>query len=166
MSSQPVHIVGGGLAGSECAYQLARHGVAVVLHEMRPERGTPAHKTGDLAEMVCSNSFRRDDPEHAAGLLKREMEAFDSLILGAARAASVPAGSALAVDRHQFASSVTETIGNHPLIETRRQEVVRNPRWRRRPGNRTADLPRDCRALLEILGDEHLYFYDAIAPIV
>ena len=77
----PVHVVGGGLAGSECAYQLARRGVPVVLHEMRPLQPTPAHKTGDLAELVCSNSLRSDDPLHAAGLLKREMEAFDSLII-------------------------------------------------------------------------------------
>jgi methylenetetrahydrofolate--tRNA-(uracil-5-)-methyltransferase len=85
--SSPVHIIGGGLAGSECAWQLAERGVDVVLHEMRPVRGTPAHKTGDLAELVCSNSLRSDDPFHAAGLLKREMEAFNSLIIGMARQA-------------------------------------------------------------------------------
>src|SRR5258708_23662738 len=96
--SDPVHVVGGGLAGAECAYQLARRGVEVVLHEMRPHQPTPAHKTGDLAELVCSNSLRSDDPLHAAGLLKREMEAFDSLVIAAARAAPVPAGSALPVD--------------------------------------------------------------------
>src|SRR5258708_38362660 len=90
--SDPVHIVGGGLAGSECAWQLARRGVPVVLHEMRPVQPTPAHKTGDLAELVCSNSLRSDDPLHAAGLLKREMEAFGSLIIGAARGAAGPAG--------------------------------------------------------------------------
>src|SRR5258708_30257116 len=93
--SDPVHIVGGGLAGSECAWQLARRGVPVVLHEMRPVQPTPAHKTGDLAELVCSNSLRSDDPLHAAGLLKREMEAFGSLIIGAARGAAVPAGGGL-----------------------------------------------------------------------
>src|SRR5579863_7073827 len=120
----PVHIVGGGLAGSECAYQLAPRGVPVVLHEMRPRLPTPAHKTGDLAELVCSNSLRSDDPLHAAGLLKREMEAFDSLVIAAARAAAVPAGSALAVDREgaagrhralavdreRFAARVTGTL--------------------------------------------------------
>ena len=90
----PVHIVGGGLAGSECAFQLASRGVSVVLHEMRPVRPTPAHKSGDFAELVCSNSLRSDDPEHAAGLLKREMELFGSLIIGTAREAAVPAGSA------------------------------------------------------------------------
>src|SRR5919112_3764486 len=99
-----VHIVGGGLAGTECAWQLAQRGTPVVLHEMRPARPTPAHKTGDLAELVCSNSLRSDDPLHAAGLLKREMEAFGSLVIGSARAAAVPAGSALAVDRERFAA--------------------------------------------------------------
>ena len=87
----PVHVVGGGLAGTECAWQLAERGVPVVLHEMRPVQPTPAHKTGNLAELVCSNSLRSDDPLHAAGLLKREMEAFGSLILSRAREASVPA---------------------------------------------------------------------------
>ena len=123
----PVHIVGGGLAGSECAYQLARRGLAVVLHEMRPERPTPAHKTGQLAELVCSNSFRSDDPHHAAGLLKREMETLGSLIIGAARHAAVPAGGALAVDRERYAAQVTATLEAHPLVEMRREEVIQLP---------------------------------------
>ncbi len=123
-----VHIVGGGLAGCECAFQLARRGVPVVLHEMRPRRSTPAHKTGDLAELVCSNSLRSDDPYHAAGLLKREMEGFGSLVIAGARAAAVPAGSALAVDRHRFAAAVGAAIGAQPLIEVRREEVERSPR--------------------------------------
>ena len=89
--SSPVVIVGAGLAGCECAWQLAERGVAVILHEMRPQRSTPAHKSGDLAELVCSNSLRSDDPQHAAGLLKRQMESFDSLIIAAARRAAVPA---------------------------------------------------------------------------
>ncbi|MGD2113862.1 MAG: FAD-dependent oxidoreductase, partial [Acidobacteriota bacterium] len=89
MSYEPVHVIGGGLAGSECAWQLATRGLPVVLHEMRPRRSTPAHTGGDLAELVCSNSLRSDDPEHAAGLLKREMEAFGSLIIAAARHAAV-----------------------------------------------------------------------------
>ncbi len=122
--SDPVHIVGGGLAGSECAWQLARRGVPVVLHEMRPAQPTPAHKTGDLAELVCSNSLRSDDPLHAAGLLKREMEAFDSLIIAAARTAAVPAGSALAVDRERFAAHVTGALAGHPGVELRRDEVT------------------------------------------
>jgi methylenetetrahydrofolate--tRNA-(uracil-5-)-methyltransferase len=166
----PVHVVGGGLAGSECAYQLARRGVPVVLHEMRPAQPTPAHKTGDLAELVCSNSLRSDDPLHAAGLLKREMEAFDSLIIAAARAAAVPAGSALAVDRERFASRVTATLASLPGVEMRRDEVTEIPLD---PGG--ADLvvatgpltsPAMAAALQRLLGSEYLYFYDAIAPIV
>ena len=166
MSPDPVHIVGGGLAGSECAFQLARNGVDVVLHEMRPDHGTPAHRTGDLAELVCSNSFRSDDPLHAAGLLKREMESLGSLILREARQAAVPAGSALAVDRGRFASAVTRAISNHPHIEVHRGEVERVP-----AGDAVlATGPLTSRAMsesmTEILGNEHLYFYDSIAPIV
>ena len=118
--SEAVHIVGAGLAGSECAYQLARRGVPVVLHEMRPKKMTPAHHTAKFAELVCSNSLRSDDPHHAAGLLKREMEAFGSLIIGAARRSAVPAGSALAVDRELFADEVT----THPVSAPQ----DRNPR--------------------------------------
>lgn len=165
----PVHIVGGGLAGSECAWQLAERGVEVVLHEMRPVKGTPAHKSGDLAELVCSNSLRSDDPFHAAGLLKREMEAFGSLIIGKAREASVPAGSALALDRDRFAALVTAAIAAHPRIELRREEVTEIP-----PEETTevvlATGPLTSEAmsarLQELLGSEYLYFYDAIAPIV
>src|SRR5690349_15519899 len=122
-----IHIVGGGLSGTECAWQLAERGLPVVLHEMRPVKSTPAHKTGDLAELVCSNSLRSDDPLHAAGLLKREMEAFGSLIIGAAREAAVPAGSALAVDRERFAARINAAIGCHPRIELRREEVTAIP---------------------------------------
>ncbi|HYL05427.1 MAG TPA: methylenetetrahydrofolate--tRNA-(uracil(54)-C(5))-methyltransferase (FADH(2)-oxidizing) TrmFO [Thermoanaerobaculia bacterium] len=167
--TDPVHVVGGGLAGSECAYQLARRGVPVVLHEMRPQSSTPAHKTGDLAELVCSNSLRSDDPLHAAGLLKREMEAFDSLIIAAARAAAVPAGSALAVDRERFAAHVTATLASHPGVEMRRAEMTELP------ADAGTDLviatgpltsPAMAAALQRLLGSEYLYFYDAIAPIV
>ncbi len=162
----PVHVVGGGLAGTECAYQLARRGVPVVLHEMRPERSTPAHKTGDLAELVCSNSLRSDDPLHAAGLLKREMERFDSLIIGCARAAAVPAGNALAVDRDRFAERVTSALAGLPGLEIRRREVREIP-----PGDvilATGPLtsPTMAERLQELLGEEYLYFYDSIAPIV
>src|SRR3954468_8090798 len=123
----PIHVIGGGVAGSGSAWELAERGVAVVLHEMRPVKGTPAHKTGDLAELVCSNSLRSDDPFHAAGLLKREMEGFGSLIIGAARAGAVPGGSALAVDRERFASRINAAIGSHPRIELRREEVTAIP---------------------------------------
>jgi methylenetetrahydrofolate--tRNA-(uracil-5-)-methyltransferase len=146
---EPIHVIGGGLAGSECAWQLARRGLPVVLHEMRPVRSTPAHKTGDLAELVCSNSLRSDDPEHAAGLLKREMEAFGSLVIGAARAAAVTARLAAA-----------------PGVEIRREEVAELP-----DGDvviATGPLTSDALAgaLGRLLGSEWLYFYDAIAPIV
>jgi methylenetetrahydrofolate--tRNA-(uracil-5-)-methyltransferase len=187
--SDPVHIVGGGLAGSECAWQLARRGVPVVLHEMRPAQPTPAHKTGDLAELVCSNSLRSDDPLHAAGLLKREMEAFDSLIIAAARAAAVPAGSALAVDRERFAAHVTGALAGHPGVELRRDEVTgivadaaagaaentAAADATHAAGAAGADLviatgpltsPAMAAALQRLLGSEYLYFYDAIAPIV
>jgi methylenetetrahydrofolate--tRNA-(uracil-5-)-methyltransferase len=164
----PVHVVGGGLAGSECAWQLAERGVEVVLHEMRPVQGTPAHRTGDLAELVCSNSLRSDDPLHAAGLLKREMEAFGSLVIAAARRTAVPAGSALALDRDRFAARVTATLAAHPRVELRRQEATDLAAL---PGDvvvATGPLTSEAmsRQLQELLGSEYLYFYDAIAPIV
>jgi methylenetetrahydrofolate--tRNA-(uracil-5-)-methyltransferase len=162
----PVAVVGAGLAGCECAYQLANRGVPVVLHEMRPKQSTPAHKTGDLAELVCSNSLRSDDPEHPAGLLKRQMERFDSLIIAAARAASVPAGGALAVDRDQFAAQVTAAIEAHPLIEMKRQEVVEMPSGDVVLATGPLTSPALTVRLQELLGSEHLYFYDSIAPIV
>jgi methylenetetrahydrofolate--tRNA-(uracil-5-)-methyltransferase len=133
---------------------------------MRPRKSTPAHATGSLAELVCSNSLRSDDPLHAAGLLKREMEHFGSLIISAARGASVPAGSALAVDREDFAQRVTTTLEEMPGVELRRDEATRLPE-----GDvvlATGPLTSDAmtRELADLLGDEHLYFYDAIAPIV
>ncbi len=166
IAEDPIQIVGGGLAGSECAWQLARRGIPVVLHEMRPERPTPAHQSGDFAELVCSNSFRSDDPHHAAGVLKREMETFDSLIIGAARAAAVPAGGALAVDRERYAERVSAALEGHPRIEIRRREVTALP-----DGDVVlATGPLTSKAMSEVLagllGEEHLYFYDAIAPIV
>ena len=166
LSKSPVHIVGAGLAGSECAFQLARRGVPVVLHEMRPQKMTPAHKGGQAAELVCSNSLRSDDPEHAAGLLKREMEAFGSLIIGSARHAAVPAGGALAVDRDQFAATVTEALEAEPNITLVHGEVTELPDGDvvLATGPLTSDAMSDV--LLGLLGDEYLYFYDAIAPIV
>jgi methylenetetrahydrofolate--tRNA-(uracil-5-)-methyltransferase len=166
MNRQPVHVIGGGLAGSECAYQLASRGTAVVLHEMRPAKKTPAHKTGDLAELVCSNSFRSDDPAHAAGLLKREMELFSSLILRAARSAAVPAGAALAVDRDCFAGTVTDAISSHPLIELRHEEVTQLPDGDVVLATGPLTSAPMSRELEKILGSDHLYFYDSIAPIV
>src|SRR5262245_9287590 len=119
----PVTIVGAGLAGSECAWQLARRGHRVRLFEMRPKVGTAAHRTGDCAELVCSNSFRSDNPSNAVGLLKREMEELDSLVIRCARRAAVPAGDALAMDRDVFSGLVTEALAARPEIEIVREEV-------------------------------------------
>ena len=164
--AEAVHVVGGGLAGSECAFQLAERGVPVVLSEMRPERTTPAHHTGRFAELVCSNSFRSDDPLHAAGLLKREMEAFGSLVIAAARAAAVPAGGALAMDRDRFAAAVGARLEAHPRIEIRRGEVTALPAGDAVIATGPLTSPALAAALGELLGGEALYFYDAIAPIV
>ncbi len=165
MRTDPVHVVGAGLAGSECAFQLASRGVPVVLYEMRPVRPTPAHHTDRFAELVCSNSLRSDDPEHAAGLLKREMESFGSLVLAAAREHAVPAGGALAVDRERFAAAITERLAGLAGVEIRREEVTALPE-----GDVVlATGPLTSPALAELLRrlcGEHLYFYDAIAPIV
>src|SRR5215218_3453107 len=120
-----VHIIGGGLAGSEAAWQIAQGGVPVVLHEMRPGRMTEAHKTGSLAELVCSNSFRSDDREtNAIGLLHEEMRRLGSLAMRAADANQVPAGGALAVDRDGFSAAVSAEIAKQPLIEVRREEIA------------------------------------------
>jgi len=166
MTARPVHVVGGGLAGSECAWQLARRGVPVILHEMRPVRSTPAHRTGDLAELVCSNSLRSDDPLHAAGLLKREMEAFGSLVIGAARAAAVPAGGALAVDREAFARGVTAALAGEELVEVRREEVEELPEGDVVLATGPLTSAAMASTLGALLGDGYLYFYDSIAPIV
>ena len=166
MDRGPVHIVGGGLAGSECAFQLATRGVAVVLHEMRPGRPTPAHQSDRFAELVCSNSLRSDDPEHAAGLLKREMEAFGSVVLAAARAHAVPAGSALAVDRDGFAAEVTSRLSAAAGLEIRREEVTELPAGDVVVATGPLTSPELSRRLGDLLGTEDLYFYDAIAPIV
>ncbi|MEO8502699.1 MAG: methylenetetrahydrofolate--tRNA-(uracil(54)-C(5))-methyltransferase (FADH(2)-oxidizing) TrmFO [Acidobacteriota bacterium] len=164
--SEPIHIVGGGLAGSECAYQLAERGQTVVLHEMRPAKTTPAHSTEAFAELVCSNSLRCDDPDHAAGLLKREMETFGSLVIGAARRHAVPAGSALAVDRDRFSADITATLLAHPRIEVRRGEVTEFPAGRVVLATGPLTSPALSRQLAAVLGGEHLYFYDSIAPIL
>ena len=127
-SIKTVHIVGGGLAGSEAAWQLATSGVPVVLHEMRPVRGTDAHLTDGLAELVCSNSFRSDDAaNNAVGLLHEEMRRAGSLILRAADQHKLPAGGALAVDRHGFSAAVQAALLAHPLVELRREEIAGLP---------------------------------------
>ncbi|MBK8175914.1 MAG: methylenetetrahydrofolate--tRNA-(uracil(54)-C(5))-methyltransferase (FADH(2)-oxidizing) TrmFO [Rhodospirillales bacterium] len=166
----PVHVVGGGLAGCEAAWQLAVAGVPVVLHEMRPSRMTPAHQTGDLAELVCSNSFRSDDAEASAiGLLHAEMRCARSLIIATADDHRVPAGSALAVDRTGFSAAVAAAIAGHPLIEVRREEVVADPPtdWENiiiATGPLTSAPLADW--LRALTGEDALAFFDAIAPIV
>jgi methylenetetrahydrofolate--tRNA-(uracil-5-)-methyltransferase len=167
--SRRVTIVGGGLAGSEAAWQVASRGVSVVLHEMRPIRPTAVHKTDGLAELVCSNSFRGDKLDNAVGLLKEEMRRLGSLVMRAADETRVPAGAALAVDRDLFSSRVTEAIASHPLISIRRGEVTSIPSGAGGPviiatGPLTSDaLSAEIAALV---GSAHLYFYDAISPIV
>ncbi len=165
--NKPVTIVGGGLAGSECAYQLAKRGIPVVLYEMRPKKMTPAHQTGDLAELVCSNSFKADTLDTASGVLKAEMRRLDSLILRAADLYRVPAGKALAVDRRLFAQEVTRTLEQHPNITIRREEVTEIPRdgiTVLATGPLTSEAL--TKQLRELLGMNFLYFFDAIAPSV
>jgi methylenetetrahydrofolate--tRNA-(uracil-5-)-methyltransferase len=167
---KPIHVVGGGLAGSEAAWQIARAGVPVVLHEMRPVRGTEAHVTGGLAELVCSNSFRSDDWENnAVGLLHAEMRRANSLIMASADAHQVPAGGALAVDRVGFSDAVTAKLTSEPLIDIRRQEVAGLPPmdWDSvilATGPLTS--PALAEAIRGLTGEDSLAFFDAIAPIV
>ena len=165
-----IHVVGGGLAGSEAAWQIARAGLPVVLHEMRPERATAAHRTDGLAELVCSNSFRSDDAEHnAVGLLHEEMRRLGSVILWAGDRHAVPAGSALAVDRDGFSAAVGERLASEPLIEIRREEIAGLPPedWDSvilATGPLTS--PALSAAILALTGESQLAFFDAIAPIV
>ena len=166
--SDTLQIIGGGMAGAEAAWQAARMGVRVVIHEMRPTVGTFAHRTGHLAEMVCSNSFRSDDDErNAVGLLHWEMGAADGIIMQTARAHRLPAGGALAVDRDPFAEAVTRTLRNHPLITVEDGEITDLPtegHWIIATGPLTSGaLAQSIRA---VTGAEHLAFFDAIAPIV
>lgn len=167
---ETVHVIGGGLAGSEAAWQLAKAGVPVVLHEMRPQRRTEAHKTGGLAELVCSNSFRSDDFEaNAVGLLHEEMRRAGSIVMAAADANKLPAGGALAVDRDGFSNAITKTLEEHPLVEIVRGEVADLP-----PTDWTSVIvatgPLTSEALAKavgnLTGEVELAFFDAIAPIV
>ena len=166
----PIHVIGGGLAGSEAAWQIAQAGVPVVLHEMRPLRGTDAHKTDGLAELVCSNSFRSDDAEtNAVGLLHQEMRRLGSLVMAKGDAHQVPAGGALAVDRDGFSEAVTAALRAHPLVTIERGEVAGLP-----PEDWTSVIvatgpltsPALAEAVLALTGETQLAFFDAIAPIV
>src|SRR5687767_1236374 len=165
-----IHIIGGGLAGSEAAWQAASLGVRVVVHEMRPVRPTAVHKTDRLAELVCSNSFRGDKLDNAVGLLKEEMRRLGSLVMRAADEHRVPAGAALAVDRERFSQAITDAITAHPLISLERGEVPRAPACSSRFPRIIATGPLASDALsadiAALVGGEHLYFYDAISPIV
>ena len=167
--SEPVHIIGAGLAGSEAAWQAVQMGVRVILHEMRPTRPTDAHHTDGFAELVCSNSFRSDDVHNAIGLLHEEMRRCDSLILSSADVHKVPAGGALAVDRVAFSEQVTEALKNHPLVTVSREEVTTLPPESWGPtiiatGPLTSQSLSD--AILAHTGEQYLAFFDAIAPIV
>ena len=162
-----VHILGGGLAGAEAAWQVAQAGVPVVLSEMRPGRTTPAHKTDLLAELVCSNSLKSEQASSAPWLLKEELRLLDSLLLGVAGATRVPAGHALTVDRDLFARAVTRALTSNPRIQVRREEVTSVP-----PDGlviiATGPLTSDALAadIARLTGSERLYFYDSISPIV
>jgi methylenetetrahydrofolate--tRNA-(uracil-5-)-methyltransferase len=162
-------VIGGGLAGCEAAWQAAQQGVRVTLYEMKPQRFSPAHESAQLGELVCSNSLRSNAVDSAAGLLKEEMRQLGSLLMQVADQAAVPAGTALAVDRAQFAAALTEAIGSHPLITVRREEVLQIPETTAGPVVLAAG-PLLSGSLAEHLqaltGGEHLAFYDAIAPIV
>ena len=166
----PIDVVGGGLAGSEAAWQIAEAGVPVVLHEMRPVRGTDAHQTDRLAELVCSNSFRADDwTGNAVGLLHAEMRALGSIIMSCGDAHQVPAGGALAVDRDGFAEAVTARLEAHPLVSIDRAEVAGLPpaEWDSvivATGPLTS--PALSQAILDLTGEGQLSFFDAIAPII
>jgi methylenetetrahydrofolate--tRNA-(uracil-5-)-methyltransferase len=165
MPTPPIHVVGGGLAGSEAAWQLAERGHDVLLHEMRGVRGTAAHKTDRLAELVCSNTFKSTETSNAHGLLKAEMRVLGSVVLESADAARVPGGSALTVDRDVFSSGVHDRVTSHPRVTVVREEVVALPS----PGIiATGPLTSDAlaEAVRERLGMSSLAFYDAIAPIV
>src|SRR5258705_3538985 len=165
-----IHIIGGGLAGCEAGWQGASAGVRVVLHEMRPVRATAVHKTDQLAELVCSNSLRGDKLDNAVGLLKEEMRRLGSPVMRSADTHRVPAGAALAVDPERFSRAVTETVQSHPLISVTRAEVPRNSDDPATYSLVLATGPLTSETLsadiARIVGGDHLYFYDAISPIV
>ncbi len=166
MVGKQLIVVGGGLAGSEAAWQAAQRGMQVLLYEMRPKKMTGAHKTGDLAELVCSNSLGTTLVDRAGGLLKEEIRRMGSLLLALAETCAVPAGSALAVDRTCFARKVTETLEAHPNIRIIREEVTEIPQDLAIIATGPLTSPKLSEALARLTGRDHLYFYDAIAPIV
>ena len=162
-----VNVIGAGLAGSEAAWQIAKRGVLVRLYEMRPVKQTPAHHTDKFAELVCSNSLRANNLTNAVGVIKEEMRQLDSIIIEAADNCSVPAGGALAVDRHEFSGYITEKVKNHPLVEVIHEEVTEIPD---EGITVIATGPLTSKALADkiqqLTGEDYLYFYDAAAPII
>ncbi|MDX1521584.1 MAG: methylenetetrahydrofolate--tRNA-(uracil(54)-C(5))-methyltransferase (FADH(2)-oxidizing) TrmFO, partial [Anaerolineae bacterium] len=159
-------IIGGGLAGTEAAWQAANWGINVCLYEMRPVKSTPAHVSPHLAELVCSNSLGSDLPDRAPGLLKTEIRTLGSLILHVAAETAVPAGGALAVDREKFAAGITGCIAAHPLIELRREEVTDIPAGPTIIASGPLTSDGLAQKIATLSGAEHLYFYDAVSPIV
>ncbi|MEH7605775.1 FADH(2)-oxidizing methylenetetrahydrofolate--tRNA-(uracil(54)-C(5))-methyltransferase TrmFO [Priestia megaterium] len=166
MNEQVINVIGAGLAGSEAAWQIAKRGVKVRLYEMRPVKQTPAHHTDKFAELVCSNSLRANTLTNAVGVLKEEMRLLDSVIIRSADECAVPAGGALAVDRHEFAARVTESVKNHPNVTVVNEEITEIPQGPTviATGPLTSkDLSEQLRALTS---EDYLYFYDAAAPII
>lgn len=166
MTEKIVNVIGAGLAGSEAAWQIAKRGVKVRLYEMRPIKQTPAHHTDKFAELVCSNSLRANGLTNAVGVIKEEMRILDSVIMAAADKCAVPAGGALAVDRHEFAAYVTETVKNHPLVEVINEEVTEIPEGITVIATGPLTSPALAEKVKELTGEEYLYFYDAAAPIL
>lgn len=164
--SQTVNIVGAGLAGSEAAYQLAQRGIKVNLIEMRPVKQTPAHHTDKFAELVCSNSLRGNALTNGVGVLKEEMRRLDSLIISAADKARVPAGGALAVDRHDFSGYITETLRNHPNVTVINEEINSIPEGYTIIATGPLTTENLAKEIVDITGKDQLYFYDAAAPII
>ncbi|MDT9023912.1 MULTISPECIES: FADH(2)-oxidizing methylenetetrahydrofolate--tRNA-(uracil(54)-C(5))-methyltransferase TrmFO [Rossellomorea] len=162
----PVNVIGAGLAGSEAAWQIAKRGIKVNLFEMRPVRQTPAHHTDKFAELVCSNSLRANTLTNAVGVLKEEMRKLDSVIMSAADACSVPAGGALAVDRHEFAAHVTDKVKNHPNVTVYNEEVTDLPEGITIIATGPLTSESLSEKIRKVTGEEHLYFYDAAAPII
>lgn len=166
MTTQVVNVIGAGLAGSEAAYQIAKRGVQVKLYEMRPVKQTPAHHTDKFAELVCSNSLRANTLTNAVGVIKEEMRHLDSVIIRAADECSVPAGGALAVDRHEFAAKVTEYVKNHPNVTVMNEEITEIPEGPTIIATGPLTSPALSAQLKELTGEDYFYFYDAAAPIL
>ena len=163
---QKVNVIGAGLAGVEACYQLVKRNIPVRLYEMRPKVSSPAHHTDQFAELVCSNSLRSDSLENAVGVLKKEMEGFDSLIISMARKHAVPSGGSLAVDRDNFSQAITTFIQNHPLVEVVYEEITSIPQGPTIVASGPLTSFQLSKAIQELLGSDYFYFFDAAAPIV